>query len=164
MTCNLDSCKGSECLDCAIAKCPNYLICNQEVPLWCLRIHSGLCMNCEIAYGTWQGGKGILNIIDSIECPICLETTQGVTQPKCDHTLCIKCFKRCHYGDDDLTNMPLFPYPELEDEYDSDSENPKWLDYPEIQIYNEQWNKWDDSREIKRFNENYLSKCPICRS
>jgi len=37
-----------------------------------------------------------------------------------NHTLCINCFKRCYYSNDE--NKPEFPYSEIED-----TENPKWL-------------------------------------
>ena len=26
------------------------------------------------------------------------ENKRGISQPNCEHTLCIGCFKRCHYG------------------------------------------------------------------
>tara|TARA_B100002051_G_C16114442_1_gene336851 strand:+ start:209 stop:451 length:243 start_codon:yes stop_codon:yes gene_type:complete len=59
-------------------------------------------------FGTWkwQGqeyktGKGILEISDNLECPICLEIKRGISLPNCEHTLCIDCFKRCYYGKDE---------------------------------------------------------------
>lgn len=42
---------------------------------------------------------------------------RSVSQPNCEHTLCINCFKRCYYGE----NEPTFPYPDIEDEYYDDS-------------------------------------------
>ncbi len=40
------------------------------------------------------------------------------------------------YGND--VNEPTFPYPEIEDEYYEDEENPKWdSEYHLIKIYNE---------------------------
>lgn len=118
-------------------------------------------------FGTWkyQGqeyktGKGILEIHDNLECPICLKEKRSISQPNCEHTVCIECFKRCYYGDDE----PTFPYPDIEDEYYEDfhnpKQNPKWdTDYPLIKIYNEEFTKWIQKCE----NEEYLHKCPLCR-
>ena len=53
-------------------------------------------------FGTWgesHTGKGILEINNNLECPICFENKLGISQPNCEHTLCIGCFKRCHYGE-----------------------------------------------------------------
>ena len=36
--------------------------------------------------------------------------------------------------------------------------------YPLIKTYNENWDKWDDERTIKRNNEENLRKCPVCRN
>ena len=42
--------------------------------------------------GPSDTGKGILEISDNIECPICLEYKKGVSQPNCNHFTCIDCF------------------------------------------------------------------------
>lgn len=40
-----------------------------------------------------------------------------VTFPKCTHSVCVECFKRCFYGEVE-ENEPKFPYStEKEDEY-----------------------------------------------
>jgi hypothetical protein len=97
------------------------------------------------------------------ECPICLEFKRSISHPNCEHTLCIECFKRCYYGDDNTENEPKFPYPDIEDEYYEDQDNPKWeTDYTLIKIYNEEWNKWDDEK-TQKYNEEYLRTCPLCR-
>jgi hypothetical protein len=93
--------------NCLPKKCPNYILCNTMAPEWLFGCHSGMCMNCNITFGTWKGGKGIPEIKDNTECPICLETKICITQPKCEHFTCIDCFKRCHYGDDFLDD-PIF--------------------------------------------------------
>ena len=104
---------------------------------------------------------------NNVECPICLEIKEGISQPRCNHSLCISCFKRCHYGDENRDGEPLFPYPDIEDEYYDDiypENNKKWItDYPLIQIFNEEWNKWDDENNDKHENERYLQNCPVCR-
>ncbi len=87
--------------DCKPAKCPNFIICGVLNPLCILQCHNGLCVNCDIMFGTWQGSHGILKIKSDVECCICLETDIGISYPKCAHYVCVKCFKRCFYGNDD---------------------------------------------------------------
>ena len=139
-------------------KCKNYELCDGVLPKWWFECKSNyLCINCDMLFG-------ILEISNNLECPICMENKRSIKLPNCEHTLCIECFKRCKYGDDDIENEPKFPYPDIEDEYYEHSENPKWdTEYPLIKIYNEEWNKWDDKREDKRETEKYLHKCPLCR-
>ena len=152
-------------------KCKNYELCECVLPKWWFECEGNyLCMNCHMMFGTWgnekigKTGKGILEISDNTECPICLEFKRSISQPNCEHTLCIKCFKRCYYGDDNTENEPKFPYPDIEDEYDEDQDNLKWeTDYPLIKIYNEEWNKWDDEQNQKYENDEYLRTCPVCR-
>ena len=150
-------------------KCKNYEVCDAVLPDWwwdCKGCY--LCTNCDMKFGTWttklgvgNNGKGILEFIDNYECSICIETKRCVSQPKCNHFVCIDCFKRCYYGDE--SGKPEFPYPEIEEEYDDDQENPKWSEYPLITIYNEKWNAWDDNRMEKYEREKYLRCCPLCR-
>ena len=154
-------------------KCKNYELCEVILPKWWFKCKGHyLCSNCDIMFGTWKNdtlgvcktGKGALDMSDNIKCPICLEVKRSISQPNCEHTLCIECFKRCYYGDNHIENEPIFPYPDIEDEYYEDQENLKWeTNYPLIKIYNEDWNKWDDEQIRKYENEEYLRKCPICR-
>ena len=149
-------------------KCKNYELCEAVLPKWWFECKGNyLCINCHMLFGTWGGshtGKGILEISDNLECSICLENKRSITQPNCEHTVCIKCFKRCYYGDDNTENEPKFPYPYIEDEYYEDQDNQKWdTDYPLIKIYNEEWDKWDDEKNQKYENEENLRKCPLCR-
>jgi hypothetical protein len=83
-------------------KCKNYELCEVVLPKWWFECKNNyLCTNCHMLFGTWgesNTGKGILEINNNLECPICLENKRGISQPNCEHTLCIGCFKRCHYG------------------------------------------------------------------
>ena len=83
-------------------KCKNYELCEVVLPKWWFECKNNyLCTNCHMLFGTWgesNTGKGILEIHNNLECPICLENKRGISQPNCEHTLCIGCFKRCHYG------------------------------------------------------------------
>lgn len=149
-------------------KCKNYEICNELLPDWWFECKgSYLCTNCHNLFGSWghgvnkHEGKGILEFKDNIECPICFEVQKCVSQPRCNHMVCITCFKRCHYGD--YSDRPKFPYDsDIEDEYYDDQDNSKWdIYYPLIKIYNEEYNKWDI--EFEEREEEYLQLCPMCR-
>jgi hypothetical protein len=153
--------------NCQPKKCPNYILCNTKAPESVFDCSHGMCINCDITFGTWKGGKGIPEIKDNTECPICLETKICITQPKCEHFTCIDCFKRCHYGDDnyDKENEPKFPYDsDIEDEYYDDTENIKWTNDVLIIKYNKDWNEWDDKKRAYFQSQEYLQNCPLCRS
>lgn len=151
-------------------KCKNYEICNDILPNWWYECKGYyLCTNCHMMFGSWghgfnkHYGKGILEFKDNIECPICLQVQRCVSQARCNHVVCINCFKRCHYGD--KSGEPQFPYDiDIEDEYENDTDNPKWdIEYPLIKIFNENYNKWDDNRMTTYDNEKHLRLCPVCR-
>jgi hypothetical protein len=137
-------------------KCKNHIVCGSVLPKWWFDCKASyLCINCDMMFGTLKS-KSIS------ECPICLKIKECISQPRCDHSLCISCFKRCYYKD--IEGEPIFPYPDIEDEYDDDPENIKWAnDYPLIKIYYEEWNKWDDKKTEKYENEKNLRICSICR-
>lgn len=94
-------------------KCKNYELCEAVLPKWWFECKGNyLCTNCHMMFGTWgksHTGKGILKISNDFECPICLENKRGISQPNCDHTLCIDCFKQCHYyqNEENLKKCPL---------------------------------------------------------
>lgn len=149
-------------------KCKNYELCNSLLPFWwfdCKECY--LCTNCDIMFGTWcsgnykHEGKGVLEMKDDIECPICLEIKRSISFPKCEHFVCIDCFKTCFCFDDE--EQPPFPYPDIEDEYDDDPDNPKWNNYPLIKIFNDEINRLEDIREEKYENSENLRRCPLCR-
>ena len=140
-------------------KCKNYELCESVLPEWWFDCKcTYICTNCDMMFGK------ALKVIDNLECVICLEIKRSMSYPNCDHTSCIECFKRCYYGDCNVENEPVFPYPEIKDEYDDDENNPIWeLEYPLIKKYNEEWNAWDDERLCKYEDEKNLRMCPLCR-
>ncbi len=146
-------------------KCKNYVLCGATLPLWWFECKGHyLCINCDVMFGTWGPyvRKGILDLCDSIECPICLENKKGISYPSCDHFACIDCFKRCFYGDN--SGQPVFPYPEIEDEYYNDEDNIKWkTTYPLISLYNKEWYEWENNRMEREESEKHLTLCPLCR-
>ena len=150
-------------------KCKNYELCNAILPKdWFEYKANYLCTNCHMMFGTWGNsntGKGELISNEIIECPICLEYDKSISYPNCNHCVCIKCFKRCYYGDD--SGKPIFPYPEIENEYYDDDDyinNPKWnIDYPLIKIYEEELDDWKDEQYEKYSNNKNLRLCSLCR-
>jgi hypothetical protein len=138
-------------------QCKNYKVCASVLPPWWWECNeSYLCTNCEMLFGEFK-------FKEPMECPICFDVKHGLSQLKCDHFICVDCFKRCYYGDEDRENEPKFPYPELEEEYFHDMDNVKWNEYPLIYIFHNEWNMWDDKRMEKYDNEESLRHCPLCR-
>ena len=150
--------------------CKNFEFCDgMQPPQWCGKgghsiryLDSGgdpdLCMNCAVMF------RKELVFKDDVECPICFETKKGITQPNCEHAICIECFRDCYYGKYD---EPDFPYSkdieEEYDEYDDLYNAPKsFLDkYPLIREYEEECNRrYDRQDEMISVN----SRCPLCRS
>ena len=148
--------------NCIPIHCPNYIICRSMVPRNVLNYYNGLCYYCDNMFGVAKGGKGILKAVDNVECPICLETTRCVTQPKCEHTICVECFKRCYYGDYNEKTRPKFPYSkEYEQSYYSDYNNPLWINDKAVKKWLDDWDKWNKIMLLKNEKENYLQLCPI---
>lgn len=159
-------------------RCANHELCHYDDPmpggylpdLWHIWVEGKpLCINCHMMFGTWNQndgvkhtGKGVLDFKDNIECPVCLDTTRCVSQPRCEHWICLGCFRRCYYPV--RIPHPEFPYPEIEDEYDEDPDNEKWNEYPEIAKWNDEVNRLLDIEEEQYEIEEYLRACPLCRS
>ena len=151
-------------------KCKNYEVCASVLPIWWFGCKGNyLCTNCDMGFGTWgtgensHTGKGILEISNDVYCPICLETKRGISYPRCNHKVCIECFKRCMYGD--YSGKPVFPYPDIEDEYDEDPESIKWKnEFPLIEAYNINYDEWEDRTNEANQNSSHLRSCPLCRA
>lgn len=154
--------------NCQPVKCPNFLVCGNDDPqciLWC---HAGRCYHCDLMFGKWcdSSNKGNLIFIDNLEeCCICLDNNKvGVSQPKCEHYICVDCFKECYFAECDIESPP-FPYDgSIEDEYDDNPDDIRWNSDPLIIL----WRYYCDTEEIER-NEWYndrenLRKCPLCRT
>lgn len=156
--------------NCSPKLCGNYVICGTISPEWLLRIRSRcVCMSCDMQF------RKKLDIIESIECPLCFEIKKCVVQPNCTHATCVDCFKRCMYGEPS-EDYPQFPYSkEIEDMYDEELSNTsnldntdefdaKWKrDYPLVQKWERDCEQWHDDKDLKYHNEENLRKCPICR-
>lgn len=148
-------------------KCKNYILCQNILPEWWFSCKKNyLCTSCDTLFGTLgsQKGKGVLDSMKNMECPICLEFSEiCLSFPRCDHFVCVKCLKRCFYGEKRICE-PIFPYKDIEQEYFADPDNVKWkIYYPLIEKYIKYYNDWDNYYNEKYSNEENLRKCPICR-
>jgi hypothetical protein len=148
--CETNPCKNFEFCNGYICTHPNKYLLSGGNP--------NLCINCGVMF------RKELFFKDDVECPVCIETKRGITQPNCEHAICIKCFRDCYYG---IYNEPDFPYPkDIEEEYEEYGglcDTPKsFLDkYPLIYDYEEECNKRFDKQEQTRIMN---SRCPLCRS
>jgi hypothetical protein len=149
-------------------KCKNYIVCKCVLPVWwweCKGCY--ICTNCDMMFGNWKSGnyvntgKGILDRKGVQECPVCLESKECISQPRCDHYVCFDCFKSCFYKKE--IKEPDFPYPEIEDEYFDDEDNDKWKDYPLIKKYNDEYNELLDEEDERYEKNGNLRLCPLCR-
>lgn len=127
--------------ECRPMFCPNQKVCQAgELQKRVLACHGGLCMNCAIML--WP-----LVFANNVECPICLETIEGVQQANCEHFVCIDCFRRCQYGDESRQGEPPFPYPkEIEEKYGNEEELGEEVDWEVIEKWNADWIRWDDEK------------------
>ena len=146
--------------ECKPMPCPNVIVCESWLPKWLIGLkQNGLCLDCNSKFGKK------LDVVENTECPLCMEIDICVIQPKCTHPTCVACFKRCMYGRPD-SDPPTFPYTnDILDEYENDLEDdPKWgRDYPLIKKWQDEYNKWDNEKEMKYHREQNLRICPICR-
>jgi len=150
--------------NCQPIPCCNEIICGSWFPPWfhgLKKVGICICFNCNMTFGKK------LDIVENVECPMCLETTKCVIQPNCTHPTCVPCFKRCHYGE--YEPQPQFPYPEeVYDEFENhqlDGHDPAEFiaRYPLIEKWDKDWKKWDQERDAKYAREQNLRICPICR-
>ena len=143
-------------------RCENYEVCNMEMPdIEFSRGGPKFCILCSIIFGA----KNSLELVSSVECPICLDINKGVLFPNCKHSTCISCFNKCFFGKGiKLTRKePKFPYQEIENAYRHDPENSNWDSFPLIEQYNIDWNNWaEEQRDYYEGSKN-LRQCPICR-
>lgn len=138
--------------NCKPLPCYNSFVCNRICPLWCLNIHGGTCINCAVSFGK-------LYFNGTNECPVCLDNKDLIKLPNCSHAMCSDCFKRCYMYSDDI-NEPPFPYPDIEEEYFDNQDDPQWNQYPLIQRYHIDYDIWKSNVYHQR---QQLSRCPICR-
>ena len=98
------------------------------------------------------------------------EGLSGVSFPKCEHTVCVGCFKRCFYGEQPV--LPDFPFQGngREEEYwdyrEGEADRPEWLDdtaLEQISLWEQETERIEDEKERAHEAEENLRKCPLCR-
>ena len=140
---------------CQLIKCPNYLICHQVAPEWMLNCNSGRCMDSKICF------KRTFTFQENILCVACKETKKiGSNQPKCEHFLCISCFRASYCEENVFLPFPDFPYnKEIEELYNNTKDDPKWQKDKEMLIWTENVEFWyANHRAIIP-----LRYCPVCK-
>jgi len=79
-------------------KCKNYEVCEGILaPWWFDCKNNYICTHCDMIMGKWINGNELLQFTNDIECPVCLNIKRCVSQPKCEHNICIECFKLIYY-------------------------------------------------------------------
>jgi hypothetical protein len=147
-------------------KCENYSLCKGKIPDWMNR-----CTTCDLTFGEWDGGKGVLEEYPEYECPICLEIKTCFEQPKCKHPICADCFRIIYFCEipDELIESrigkePEHPYQDVLDQYDLDygdiESNPE--EYPLVVEWRIKMDIWYTLRDAL-YEELSTEKCCICR-
>lgn len=150
--------------NCVLIECPNYIVCENKNPQWVMGCHTGLCFDCELGFGEWINGKGILETKYEVDCCVCLdESCLGISLPFCSHYICVSCMKKIYFPKNYEIREPKFPYPELEIEYEDDPENPKWKIDPVILQYINTCNAIAIENERRAYDLDEKKKCPLCR-
>jgi hypothetical protein len=111
----------------------------------------GLCINCDMKFGE------ALELVEDVECPVCLEVRTGIRQLNCIHSSCKTCFLKMNIGMWDLDTRPVEPPHETE--IDEDGEEIVKLPNPEY----EQWCEDDYQWEQNGYAKDNTRKCPLCR-
>jgi hypothetical protein len=145
--------------DCEPVKCPNFAVCGEIGPQWYFNCHRGWCWSCKDKFG-----KTLTFLEEPAECPICTEVGSCVVQPNCNHSICITCFKRTRIDGPPREPQPPFPYPDRDDEYNSLDAPAELLRDPLVLAWNTQLEHQDLERSMRYQAEEYLRKCPLCRS
>ncbi len=136
-------------------KCKNAIVCNSFLPAWWYEPDGNyLCRMCILDRGK------VLPVHNNGLCLACAKVTTTVEQSKCEHALCVDCFRAIYYAWD-MSDEPQFPYSaEVETQYVADRENPKWrLEYPLIQKWSNDLKEWDFNKKERAL---CLRTCPVC--
>ena len=163
-----------------LLSCANAIICDNKQERHLFGHHGHLlCLDCKTNFGHEENQKGKLPTKEFCDerCPICLEAYGPlVSYSRCDHYVCVDCFKQCHGAEKEMLALePVFPYPEISDAYfscsmDDDEDGEEMTEeeiesqYPLLKKYEHDWNMWNDMHCQWYEDNEYLKKCPVCRS
>jgi hypothetical protein len=88
--------RNSNC-DCELIKCPNFILCKNEIPKQELNDYFNSCYHCSLSYNICNKGKEKLKTYEDYDCLKCNEKKLSIEQPYCEHILCLECFKIAHF-------------------------------------------------------------------
>jgi len=103
-----------------------------------------ICNGCE-EFGIFNNK---INFMNTIECPVCFESKNGIELPNCNHIICIDCCKSIYFGYNTNNNdnqrpkhykeqidEPEFPY-NVNDDIENDEGRQKLDEYMEWESNN----------------------------
>lgn len=110
-----------------------------------------------------------INIINTIDCPVCFENKKGIELPNCSHIICIDCCKSIYFGYNSISNSiiqrpkhykeqsnsPEFPY-----DTDEDDGNQKFNKYIEWENKNIDYENENSLAEILQKRDNLKMNRP----
>lgn len=145
--------------------CENYKLCKEMIPDWMTR-----CTKCDISFGEWSGGKGILKEYPDYDCPICQENKLCFEQPQCQHPICSDCFKIIYFGEVPqeiierrIGKEPIHPYQYILDTTELDYCDLKDPEkYPLTEEYSHKFDIWCNLKECI-IEQLCTNKCCLCR-
>ena len=151
---------------CKPEKCVYHIICNNIAPEWILNDHDKMCIYCHVNGLECKTNSSEVLIYKNKECPVCLEKKDCVQYIKCNHHICVGCYKTCFKEYDE--NEPKFPYSDevYDNYYHKVKKELRYTfnkDYPLIEKYESDWDDWYEGVQEKYNNAANLRKCPLCR-
>ena len=151
--------------NCKPVKCSYNIICGNQQPQWILNENDDLCVYCNINGLECRTTHSEVIIHSNKECPICLEEKDCVQYIKCDHHVCVSCYKQCF--SDYVVGEPKFPYSEDVQMYyyltSKELRHKFWKNYPLLEQYDIDWENWHEGIQEKYDENENLRKCPLCR-
>lgn len=143
--------------NCKPRSCLNSLVCNSTQENAIMVTGGDLCLTCDIAFGK------TLVLIEKVDCPLCLQNgVKGVQRLECEHSLCLSCFKKAHFGS--FTEpRPAFPYPNRIDlDFTDRLWDPEWKKDPLLLKYAKDTEEWE-TRLYEAFNhDEQMRVCSNC--
>lgn len=147
--------------DCGAVKCRNFELCGEILPSEWLDCRDDYLCDCCTKLFQRRGQSGRLSFSTNV-CQMCGVTRRCAAHPVCGHSLCTDCFGDHYYGECDY-DEPVFPYPEIADEYWADADSEWWdLEYPALRQYHRLHKSWIRRRRQTRMQHGRKRTCPIC--
>ena len=145
-----------------IKKCRNYDLCCGEISLTHNRGITYPCLCDECSFIS-KNRDPTIKRTNKLVCNICGKKGYYYKIYDCHHVLCKICVQLCDYGITDITDSPLFPYPEMEDKVFTQT-NLLWKSkYPLIQVWEDKCTLIDEKIMARRKIESNSKICLLCK-